>query len=506
MQNASPAFLRELDRQAEEMKNRIRRAADEYSFSGKAYYVASDGDDGNDGLDPARPWKTLSKVSRAGLEAGDAVLFRRGDTFRGQIVCRGGVTYAAWGKGEKPKIFGWEKNLADPELWECCDSVHHIYRLKDRILDCGTLVFNEGEYHSLKLIPSCLGGEFYCRDNQEKPFVMAEEMTGDLDLFCDCRAVTTTVPSHGETWPVPDMCDDNLGDLYLRCDRGNPGSVFFSIEALPGRNTMLVGECPNVHIDNLCLKYCGAHAIGAKGPCVRGLRVTNCEIGWVGGTVQHYLGTDPNYPEGTRGSVTRYGNGIEIYGGCEDYLCAGNYIYQVYDAGVTHQFTVPEGQMCIMKNVRYTGNLIEYCVYSIEYFLSQTKGTDSLMDGLEIDHNFLRFSGFGWGQQRHNTWTPAHIKSWTFENPARDYRIHDNIFDRARYRLLHLCGEAEKDLPVMDHNTYVQILGLPLGQFGADGETVPPVLSFFETSGPDIAGIFGDQHAETRYCKLDRPL
>lgn len=503
MKQATQDILNRLDAEAEQRIRQIREAADGISVIGTTYYVAACGDDAADGTDPRHPWKTTQRVSAARLKPGDAVLFRRGDLFRGQIVCQAGVTYAAYGEGEKPKIYGWEKNLADAALWECVDETHHVYHLKETILDCGTLVFNEGERHSLKLIPSYIDGKFVCRDDQTKDFVMAEEMKGDLDLFCACTAVMTEAESHGETWPVPKMCAENRGDLYLRCDAGNPGAVFDSIEALPGRNTMVLGNRPDIRIDNLCLKYCGAHAIGAGGDCVKGLHVTNCEIGWVGGTIQHYFGTDPNYPEGTRGSVTRFGNGIEIYGGCEDYLCANNYIYQVYDAGVTHQYTVTGGKTCRMTNVRYTGNVIEYCVYSIEYFLSQTSGTDSLMDGLEIDHNLLRFSGYGWGQQRHNTWTPAHIKSWTFENPACNYSIHDNVFDRAKYRLLHLCCVTKQDYPAVDHNTYVQTFGRSLGQFGADAEATPPVLSFFETSDRDIEQVIGDRNAQVYYRKED---
>ena len=498
-QRATADQIREWDRRAEDMKRRIREARDETHITGKTYYVSAEGDDGCDGLTPRTAWRSTEKVSRAALAPGDGVLFRRGDVFRGQITCREGVTYGAWGEGAKPAIYGWEKDLADENMWSLFDGEKHIYRLNERIPDCGTLVFDGGKRHSRKLIPSYIGGRFVRRDEPNVDFDLREDMTEDLDLFCDCRSVMTGAPSHGETWPVPDMRGGNVGDLYLRCDGGNPGSVFRSIEALPGRHLMAVGSANGVHIDNLCLMYCGAHAVSAGGACVKDLRVTNCEIGWVGGTVQHYFGTDPNYPQGTRGSVTRYGNGIEIYGGCDSFYCGNNYIYQVYDAGITHQYTVPRGGACNMKNVRYTGNLIEYCVYSIEYFLSNTQGTDSVMDGVEIDHNVLRFSGYGWGQQRHNIWTPAHIKGWTFENPARHYSIHHNVFDRAKYRLLHLCCLSPESYPAVDGNVYIQHLGRPLGQFGACRDGAPQVVAFMETADEDIQAMAQDHHARAYY-------
>ena len=170
--------------------------------------------------------------------------------------------------------------------------------------------------------------------------------------------------------------------------------------------------------------------VSARGECVKGLHVTNCEIGWIGGNIQSYSGTDPNYPEGKRGSVTRYGNGIEIYGGCDDYLVKNNYIYEVYDAGASHQATTY--RKLVMQNISYEGNLIEKCVYGIEYFLDQKEGgMESYMKNLVIKDNIIRLSGYGWGQQRHNTDTPALVKGWSYTNTASEYTIHDNIFDRS---------------------------------------------------------------------------
>ena len=142
MKPASRTVLQTLDAQAEALKRKIRESADEITVSGKTYYVALDGSDENPGTDEAHPWKSLERVSRAPLQRGDAVRFRRGDVFRGQVICREGVTYAAYGKGEKPAIYGWERDLADATLWECADETHHIWRLTDKIPDCGTLVFD----------------------------------------------------------------------------------------------------------------------------------------------------------------------------------------------------------------------------------------------------------------------------------------------------------------------------------------------------------------------------
>lgn len=488
------SFLLEIDALSEARKQEIRNTTDQLCIKGTKYYVSNNGDDANDGLTPETAWKTLSRVSDADLQPGDGVLFNRGDLFRGMITTKPGVAYGAYGVGEKPRLYGWDKDLADPALWTLVDAEHHIWKMNEKILDPGTLVFNHGEAHCRKLIPSYLNGKFVCRNDESKDFVMADEMTNDLDLFWYFDDILTTHPSKGMDFPIPDMTLQSYGDLYLRCDSGNPGEYFHSVEALPRRPMFSNGANDHVRIDNLCLKYIGLHGIAAGGHVV-GLHVTNCEIGWIGGTIQHYLGTDPNYPQGGRGTVTRFGNAIEIYGGCDDYLVSNCYIYQAYDAGITHQITT-NGKKYEMTGIRYTGNLVEHCVYAIEYFLDMNNGdTESFMDGVEMRGNILRLSGYGWGQQRHNTDTPALIKGWSYVNAASNYFVCDNIFDRCAYRMLHLVALKKESCPVMSGNTYIQYEGGMLGQYGGNEEAEPEIIRFDSNIETVIHEVLGDKDA-----------
>ena len=484
-----------LEKAANKRREEILTATDAIKISKTVYYVSNEGNDENDGRSPESPWRSLNRVNSADLRPGDCVRFKRGDLFRGGIKTRPGVSYAAYGEGEKPKIYGWIENLANGELWELYDGEKNIWKYKKKITDCGTLVFNDGRRHSRKLIPSYIGGRFVCREDESRPFDMREEMTKNLDLFTPYDERLTTSPSKGESFPIPIINEESFGELYLRCDEGNPGVVFDSIEAVATTRIFSVYDNPDVKIDNICMKYAlFGVAAGGKNPVV-GLTVTNCEIGWIGGNIQHYSGTDPNYPKGKRGTVTRYGNAIEIYGGCDRYTVTDCYIYQSYDAGITHQKTT-HGNKVEMTNIVYKNNLIEYCVYSIEYFLEKLDGdTESFMGNIEISYNILRFSGMGWGQQRHNTDTPAHIKGWSYENTAENYRIHHNLFDRAAYRMLHLVARKRESLPKMYENTYAQLLGYPLGQYGENESHEPPILPFDEHAEKSVAEIFGDEGA-----------
>ena len=504
MIKATEEFLAKTNSLFEKRKTEIRSTYSSVKPTGNTYYVSTEGDDNNDGKSALTPWQTLDKVTSADLKYGDCILFKRGDLFRGGFTTQNGVTYSAYGEGEKPKFYSWCKPLGDKALWEEFDSECHIWKLTEKISDVGTLVFNEGEFHSRKLIPSYRNGQFVCRENEDKIFDIKTEMTKDLDVFCKYDEFLSTEPSKGEDFPIPCFDSNGKGELYLRCDKGNPGEIFNSIEALARINLITTHGKNDVTIDNLCIQYVGMHGVSAGG--VKNLTVTNCEFGWIGGCIQHYSGTDPNYPQGRRGSVTRFGNAIEVYGECDGYIVENNYIYEVYDAGVTHQVTT--NQKMMLSNIKYQNNLIEKCVYGIEYFLEQIEGErESCMENVLMDGNFIRLSGYGWGQQRHNTDTPALIKGWSYINTARNNVISNNIFDRSAYRMLHLVALKDEFCPVMQNNTYIQHLGATLGQYGANELAEPENLPFNNNAKDYIENIFGDKTAKIYYIKqLKAPL
>lgn len=74
------------------------------------YYIASNGNDSLAGTSPAQAWKTISRVNAAmpSIQAGDQLLFNRGDEFRGSlIISRSGTATAnlkvgAYGSGAAP--------------------------------------------------------------------------------------------------------------------------------------------------------------------------------------------------------------------------------------------------------------------------------------------------------------------------------------------------------------------------------------------------------------------
>src|ERR671924_671345 len=80
---------------------------------GATYYVDfAAGHDSNTGTSPGAPWKTLEKVNATILHSGDRVLFKAGETWKGQLAPRTSdakgmpVSIDRYGSGPKPKIDG----------------------------------------------------------------------------------------------------------------------------------------------------------------------------------------------------------------------------------------------------------------------------------------------------------------------------------------------------------------------------------------------------------------
>ena len=118
-------------------------------FGQTTYYVAANGQDANAGTTPNAPLQSLAKVNQLALQPGDAVLFRRGDTFRGTLFIRQSgsaslpLRFDAYGSGSKPVLSGstvvsdWSN--VGSNIWQATCSA------------CGSLV--TGLYHNNRALP-----------------------------------------------------------------------------------------------------------------------------------------------------------------------------------------------------------------------------------------------------------------------------------------------------------------------------------------------------------------
>ncbi len=446
------AFVDALDTTTAKRVEEIRNTPN-MDFTGKTgttYYVSdSTGNDSNDGRTPETAWKTLTKVSRmqdSVIKTGDRVLFKRGDMWRGQqlSVSVAGVTYSAYGEGAKP-IFNVspEDGALDPAKWSLyIPELPNIWVYETEMIDVGGITFNyksDNPKWGYKEVPDLLDGKFYVRGTkQTEEFKITMQFDNDLDFFCDVRSNDFRTAK---------------GKIYLRCDEGNPAEVFDSIEFLVNNHAITKGGTNDITIDNICILFAGAHGIASG--TTKNLTVTNCEIGWIGGGIQYYQNS--NY------GLVRFGNGVEIYGGAENYNIDNCYVYQCYDAGVTHQMSGNEEGDIRMDNITYSNNVIEDCIYSIEHFLIDPTSGVGIREGKNvlIENNILRRAGYGFGCTRPNGWPSTHIQGNVASGNRYEpgtFIVKNNIFDRSTYTLTTSYAQDDKFLPIFDGNTYIQML------------------------------------------------
>ncbi len=458
--DAGDAMVAELDKLEAERINEIRNTPNTVAPTSKVIYVSqSYGSDSNSGKSKDAPVKTLAKAnSLVKANEGWTVLLNRGDLWRETMTSVAGTTYSAYGSGDKPKIYGSPENGANQHYWtlvyENKETGALIWKYhREDFLDVGTLVFDNGEGFAMKEVPSCVGGDYYVRGQESipleerTPYDYRVELDKNLEFFHAANSVVAKNSTIGDYIDVTKA----TGPLYLRCDNGNPGKVFSSIEF--NVRCSGIGAKSNVTIDNICVMYVGVHGISSG--TVTNLKVTNCEFGWIGGSIQGYTANG-----NTNRTATRLGNGVEVYGGCQGYTIDNCYVYQCYDAGVTHQYSNLSAGDCIMNDVTYSNNLITDCVYSIEYFLGTYNDNDDTYirkgDNILFDSNIMRRAGYGFGSFRPDGNNQRHIRSSDRNNPFTNYRIVNNIFDRSVHQLLAAITDRDEWKPTFSGNIFIQ--------------------------------------------------
>ena len=414
---------------ADLMKKNVLSAADPLpeSFPGRCYYFSNDGCDSNDGFSPETPLKNLEMVEKLPLERGDAVLFRRGDVFRGGVNCnKDGITFSAWGNGDKPVICGSRRNYADPTLWKE-SGVPGIWVCTLPIKNAGVVSFDHdprtiGEYDAL------LGVSVPREPEMEE---IPRHLKNDLE-FCS---------------------NLDTDKFYLKSEQ-NPGKRFKRIEI--GENIHLFcfrgGIREDLTVDNLHITMTGAHGVSFL--THKRCEVRNCVIDYVGGSVLWRKGGS------TMSSVmnVRYGNAVEVYGGCSGFKVWNNWIYQIYDTGITHQFHRSKDTCCTQENVEYFDNLLEYCFWFFEYYNTDTKY--SITRNIHVHDNFCRFGGCGWGctPQR---WRRSPMYSFAKRaDETENYLTEKNIFQFTRGTIYRHTPPLEPEGALsFRENVYIQYAG-----------------------------------------------
>lgn len=357
---------------------------------GRRIYVANNGADvkGN-GFSEDKPFATIQYANLV-AKSGDVVLLKRGNSWRGKVVCVAGVSYGAYGKGNKPTVYGAILNAANQE-WTL-DS-KNIYKVAAGSgADIGLIVFDHGKACGNKKLKKA-------------------DLKNDYDFY-------------------------SVGGLvYVYCSKGDPSKLYSDIELCPTEHVVKMSA--NSTIQNWRIMYGGAHGISITGSPPN-VTVDGCIIGYIGGGIQ-----------GGMGSTVRYGNGIEVWGGCDGYTIKKCHVYQCYDAGITMQYIGDLDE----KNILFEDNLLEYSVYNIEYFLN---GGTGKMINVMIKDNIVRHGGYGWGYYSRPDKNKGCNIMGVGDNKTENFVVQNNIFDHSKSYLIGMSANDESHLPVFKGNTYLQ--------------------------------------------------
>ncbi len=386
------------DKAAEELLKEIEANPDSLKpkSGGKYIYVSNDGsDEKSNGYSEDKPVATIAYANLL-AKAGDVVVLKRGDFWRERVVGIEGVSYGAYGKGNKPTVYGSPENLALRE-WTLTDTPDVYAVSLGGTSNVGAVVFDHGvAVGSLKS--------------------SSEEVETNYDYYI------------------------KSGKLYVYCTDGNPGELYANIETCSGEHIVKLKS--NSTIQNWRLMYTGIHGI-AMGT-VKNVEADGCVIGYIGG--------------GSSGGGERLGNGIEVFGGCDGYTIRNCHIYQCYDAGITMQYIGGGSEEnLIEENILFENNLLEYSVYNIEYFMSGKGSNPGIMRDVLIQDNVIRYGGYGFGMYtRPDKNRGTNIQGRGGLNATENFVFKNNVIDHSKSMLMELGASKEEYIPTFIGNTYYQ--------------------------------------------------
>lgn len=384
------------------------------TFKGTTYYVSSSkGDDWNEGTSESEPLQSLA-VAGTVAEAGDRVLFKRGDVWRGESMnTRSGVTYGAYGSGADPAIYGSSQNYSVQGKWKVTSNAR-IYCFDQAISrDVGGVIFNNG---------SAFGTRQESRNN----------LSSDKDYFYN--------PTDKK--------------VYLYSRKGNPADVWSSIE-FNERINLISLKGNDVTIQNLTFRYADYGIVGGGN---KNITIKNCDFAWIGGCLHNYS------------DKTRYGNAVEIYGGINGLTVSDCTFSQIFDTAITAQYVGSSDTT--IQNVTISDNKVDKCQWSMEFWLECKNSSGKYIGtikNIKILNNQFSNAGKGWSASQR--WGGGSVSSCAhfMTMSATGYAVSDILFKNNTFK-----GSANNLLgiywdnytPAFEGNTYIQTENKPFAVMG----------------------------------------
>ena len=402
------------------------------------YYV--DKENGKALSDGLTPENAVSDYLGLDIKAGDTVLFKRGSFYRARLMTAEGVTYDAYGEGEKPTFCG-STDVSEVRDWVKTEK-NNIWRCVTPIPgDVGNFVFNENE---------CSATFRWSKD----------ELSGQGD-FWDSRF------AEGEQY----RGRYSEQELLMYSEK-NPAEYYSHIEAV-SYNFRSIGVLRDgLTVENIRIINSGVHGFAGNGD---NITVRRCDFENIGGCGWN------------RDLQIRFGNGFEIWEHGNNILVEDCTFKNVYDSCVTHQgpgeLTVPT------ENFVCRGNTFDtYGMAAFEY-------RDKLPINSVFTGNVCKNAGCGFAMlgevlpRRSEIWPQPmghHIFLWRIPEATEggSLVISDNVFGDAPvgaaiYSIISPEAEAQMTL---DNNVYTKNDVL-LNRFG--GENFNDLDEYKKKTGKD---------------------
>lgn len=411
------------------------------AFATNYYVDSSNGDDNNSGLSEALPLKSLSKVNSLSLSPGDSVLFKRSETFRGQIKAKSGsesgdIVYAAYGNGEKPRIISSETRM---QATDWTNEGENIWKTAVS-LDAGNIIFNNESSNGIKKLTLA-------------------EITKQGDFYSDGSS------------------------LYLYSS-SNPAEFYSSMEIAVRRFIIEEYAVNYITYENLDLRYGGSHGIG--GDKTHHITVRNVDFSWIGGAIQY--------------ASVRYGNGVEFWNGAHDNIVERCTFNQIYDAAITAQGDASE--IYGVYNLIFRNNIVQNSEYSFEFWEGNTDTIQNSMHDIYFVNNTCLNAGSGWGHTQRPDPRGSHLMLWGY---SRNLVVKNNIFyESTEFGLLFEQQYTRQNVK-LDNNLWYESAGPFARIYDNDGNfhDASDSASYIALSEQDSNSIFADPLLDSKFTPTE---
>ncbi|MGY4712356.1 right-handed parallel beta-helix repeat-containing protein [Mycolicibacterium sp. CBM1] len=349
------------------------------------FFVAKTGSDDADGLTPETAWATIQKVNAALPDKGSTVLFRRGDTFYGELKLPFGCEVGAYGAGERP-VLTMEKLLNRPDGW--VKDTDNVWKI-----DLGAPNTHDGYTWSND---ANIG--YLVVDGTVKPALKLDysELSEPWDFYCD-------IPGHTLFVAAPANPTTLAADIKAAPNGNAGGATGCVISCMAGSNNI-----HDVHITGT--GGCGIHGSAED------VNIKDCTVDYIGGSLLQ------------DGTNRRYGNGIQSWVGAKRWNVENNEIAQVYDVAWSAQGDA--GSASGWEDITVRGNYIHDCSQSFEFW---SKGSESAsgFQRILIEGNNCERAGYSaFSDVRPDQNVRVHLLTYVWDTPA-DITIRNNVFDNA---------------------------------------------------------------------------